>query len=164
MRTLHATARAVAIAADHAIGWLLLITVLLNVAQVFTRYVMNAPLFWTEEMIRYATVWLTFVGAAAASQYGDHMDMNMFTEVKSPRFQAIHQALIHGLVLLFAVLLTWQGARFCILNGMQTAPATGLPMLVVYGATAIGGVMLILVSIHKIILCLSGESTREEPA
>ena len=47
-----------------------LISVVLNVLQVFTRYALNDPLFWTEEMIRYTTVWLTFVGAAAASLYG----------------------------------------------------------------------------------------------
>jgi TRAP-type C4-dicarboxylate transport system permease small subunit len=150
--------------ADHAVGWLLLITVALNVLQVFTRYVLNDPLFWTEEMIRYATVWLTFIGAAAASQYGDHMDMNMFMEVKSARFQVAHQALLHGLVLVFSIILIWQGARYCILNGMQTAPATGMLMLWVYGATAIGGLLLFVVSLHKILVALYPRSADEGTA
>jgi TRAP-type C4-dicarboxylate transport system permease small subunit len=33
-------------------------------------------------MIRYTTVWLTFVGAAAASLYGEHMDMNLYQFIK----------------------------------------------------------------------------------
>ncbi len=140
---------------DHVIGWLLLVSVALNVAQVFTRYVLNDPLFWTEEMVRYTTVWLTFVGAAAASLYGDHMDMNLFGEVKSRRFQTFHQTFLQLIVLVFCVLIIWQGGKFCVLNGMQTAPATGIPMLYVYGSTVVGGVMLALVSIGKIIELLT---------
>ena len=156
-RWIHAVGRAAGIASDHVIGWLLLISVLLNVLQVFTRYAMNDPLFWTEEMIRYATVWLTFAGAAAASLYGDHMDMNLFLEVDNRRFQVWHQAFLQLVVLSFSILIIWQGGKFCWLNGMQTAPATGIPMLAVYGATVVGGILLALVSIHKITLALEGE-------
>lgn len=145
--------------ADHVIGWLLIISVLLNVAQVFTRYALNDPLFWTEEMVRYTTVWLTFVGAAAASLYGDHMDMNLFLEVKSARFQAWHQAFLQLIVLCFCVLIIWQGTKFCVLNGMQTAPATGLPMVYVYAATVVGSILLALVTIYKIAAALAGETS-----
>ncbi len=154
MKLIHRFGRLAGVASDHVIGWLLLISVALNVTQVFTRYVMNDPLFWTEEMVRYTTVWLTFVGAAAASLYGDHMDMNLFLEVKSRRFQAFHQAFLQVVIMAFCVLIIWQGTKFCILNGMQTAPATGLPMLYVYGATVVGGVLLALVTLHKIAAAL----------
>ena len=146
---------------DHVIGWLLLVSVVLNVLQVFTRYALNDPLFWTEEMIRYTTVWLTFVGAAAASLYGDHMDMNLFLGVQSRRFQSLHQAGLHLVVLGFSVLIVWQGALFCYLNGRQTSPATGIPMLLVYGATVIGGILLAVVSVYKIAASLQPEETPE---
>jgi len=161
MKLIHRTGRMVGNLADHLVGWLLLAGVLLNVAQVFTRYALNDPLFWTEEMVRYTTVWLTFVGAAAASLYGDHMDMNLFGEVKSARFQSWHQGFLQLIVLVFCVLIIWQGARFCLLNGMQTAPATGLPMVYVYGATVVGGVMLLLVTLHKLLAAWNPESDRE---
>ena len=164
MKLIHGMGRFAGNLADHVVGWLLLISVLLNVAQVFTRYALNDPLFWTEEMVRYTTVWLTFVGAAAASLYGDHMDMNLFLDVKNRRFQAFHQAFLQLIVLGFCVLIIWQGTKFCILNGMQTAPATGLPMVYVYGATVVGGVLLALVSIHKIAAALVPDSDPGEAA
>lgn len=164
MHLIHRVGRVAGVASDHVIGWLLLLSVVLNVTQVFTRYVMNDPLFWTEEMVRYTTVWLTFVGAAAASLYGDHMDMNLFLEVKNRRFQAFHQAFLQLVILAFCVLIIWQGAKFCILNGKQTAPATGLPMLYVYGATVVGGVLLALVTVHKFLLALSGDTKTGEAA
>jgi TRAP-type C4-dicarboxylate transport system permease small subunit len=163
MRWIHRIGRWVGRVSDHVIGWLLLVSVVLNVLQVFTRYGLNDPLFWTEEMIRYTTVWLTFVGAAAASLYGDHMDMNLLLGVQSRRFQAWHQAFLHVVVLCFGVLITWQGTLFCLLNGRQTAPATGLPMLAVYGAIVVGGVMLAIVSVHKLATALAEKSDLKEP-
>jgi TRAP-type C4-dicarboxylate transport system permease small subunit len=163
MNWMHSAGRFVGRVSDHVIGWLLLASVVLNVLQVFTRYVMNDPLFWTEEMVRYTTVWLTFAGAAAASLYGDHMDMNLFLGVPNRRFQAWHQAALHSIVLGFSVLIIWQGALFCLLNGMQTAPATGLPMLAVYGAVVVGGVLLAIVSLHKILAAFDPQADGAEP-
>lgn len=154
MKAIHRIGRWSGMISDHVIGWLLLASVLLNLTQVFTRYAMNDPVFWTEEMVRYTTVWLTFAGAAAASLYGDHMDMNLFLDVKNARFQSWHQAFLNLIVLGFSVLIIWQGTKFCILNGMQTAPATGLRMVYVYGATVVGGILLALVSVHKILALL----------
>ena len=146
---------------DHVIGWLLLVSVVLNVLQVFTRYALNDPLFWTEEMIRYTTVWLTFVGAAAASRFGDHMDMNLFLGIQNSRFQALHQASLNLIVLVFCGLLIWQGSIYCLLNGKQTSPATGLPMLAVYSAVVVGGVLLAVVSLSKIADAFSPEEPAE---
>jgi TRAP-type C4-dicarboxylate transport system permease small subunit len=143
-------ARLIGRVANLVVGWLLLATVVINVAQVFTRYVMNDPLFWTEEAIRYLTVWFTFVGCAAVSHADEHMDMNLFADVKSPLFQAFHKTLLHAINMAFGVILAWQGYRYTMLSGMQTAPTTGLPMLYVYSAIAIGGVMLVIISLDKI--------------
>ncbi|MEJ2134846.1 MAG: TRAP transporter small permease subunit [Desulfofustis sp.] len=43
-----------------------LVMVISILLQVFFRYVMNAPLYWSEEIARYAFVWLVFIGAAIA--------------------------------------------------------------------------------------------------
>ena len=86
------------------------------------------------------------------------MDMNLFLDLKSVRFQAWHQAFLQLIVLGFSVLIIWQGTKFCILNGMQTAPATGLPMIYVYGAIVVGGVLLALVTVHKIAAALYPET------
>jgi len=163
MQAFHRIARGAAVVADHVVGWLLLVTVVVNVAQVFTRYVMNDPLFWTEETIRYITVWFTFVGAAACSEAEEHMDMNLFQEVRRPLFQRVHRAFLNLLVVVFGVFVVWQGALYTWLNGRQTAPTTGLPMMFVYSATAIGGALLILIALRKIALALWPASDRDPP-
>ena len=96
---------------------------------------------------------MTLIGSAAASWYDEHMDMNMFADMGGPTFQAWHKAVLHALTAVFAVFVTWQGTRYTVLNGMQTAPTSGLPMLYVYGALAVGGALMLVVSLVKILDC-----------
>ena len=43
---------------------LLIAMTILVIYQVFTRYVLNNPADFTEEIVRYTLIWLGFVGAA----------------------------------------------------------------------------------------------------
>ena len=40
------------------------IVLLVMAAQVVTRYVLNAPLTWSEEFSRYSFVWISYIGCA----------------------------------------------------------------------------------------------------
>ena len=51
---------------------LLSIMTLLVLYQVFTRYILNSPAAFTEELVRYFLIWTGFIGA------GNHRDMCTF--------------------------------------------------------------------------------------
>lgn len=153
MKSVREGVRRIVHAFDGLCGMILAIIVVLNLVAVFLRYVVFVPLSWSEEAIRYLSVWMTLVGSAAASWYDEHMDMNMFADMGGPTFQAWHKAVLHALTAVFAVFVTWQGTRYTMLNGMQTAPTSGLPMLYVYGALAVGGALMLVVSLVKILDC-----------
>jgi TRAP-type C4-dicarboxylate transport system permease small subunit len=143
-------ARRLIIVADHIIGWLLVATIIINAAAVFMRYVMLDSISWSEEAIRYLGVWITFLGAASASWADEHMDMNMLGEFGGAGFQAVHKSVLQALALVFGAIVAWQGVRYTMLSGLQTAPTTGMPMFYVYSAIAIGGALIALVAIVKI--------------
>jgi len=150
MKTMREGIRRLIHAVDGLCGALLAAIVVLNLVAVFLRYVVFVPLSWSEEAIRYLSVWMTLIGSAAASWYDEHMDMNMFADMGGPAFRAWHRAILHTLTAVFAVFVTWQGTRYCMLNGTQTAPTSGLPMLYIYGALTIGGALMLVVSLVKI--------------
>ena len=50
---------------------------LLICAQVFYRYVLTAPLPWSEELGRYIFIWMSFLGIAAAYYKGRHMAFDL---------------------------------------------------------------------------------------
>jgi TRAP-type transport system small permease protein len=153
MRGLRAGVRRLARAADAAAGTLLFVIVVLNLAAVFMRYVVFSPFSWSEEAIRYIAIWMTFMGAAAASWLDEHMDMNMFSDVGGPTFQSWHRALLHALTAVFSGFVLWQGAVYCWLNGRQTAPTSGVEMIWIYGALVVGGALLLVISLTKIYDC-----------
>jgi TRAP-type C4-dicarboxylate transport system permease small subunit len=53
-------------------------------AQVFFRYVLNAPLIWSEELARYLLVWITFLGINYGLRHRAHIEMEYFF-TKFPR-------------------------------------------------------------------------------
>lgn len=53
---------------------LIWITVVL-VLQVSARYIFSSGMFWTEEMARYAMVWIVFLGAAVVTKEKAHINV-----------------------------------------------------------------------------------------
>jgi TRAP-type C4-dicarboxylate transport system permease small subunit len=143
--------RPVVRAADHAAGWLLLAICALNLAAVVMRYGFRDSIPWSEEAIRYLAVWMTFLGSASAAWLDEHMDMNLFSGIANARFQSWHRAGLQLLTVAFGVIVCWQGVIYVRLNGLQTAPSTGLPMFWIYSAIAVGGLLLTLVALVKLV-------------
>lgn len=50
------------------------------VAQVFFRYVLAAPLVWTEELSRYLLIWSAFLGASSLIKTKENMNVDFFLE------------------------------------------------------------------------------------
>lgn len=135
--------------ADLAAGLILIAITVLNLVAVFMRYVMVDSISWSEEIMRYGSIWLTFLAAAAASHHAEHLSLDLMRFRGSPFVRRLHEASLHLLAALFAAVLLWQGLRYCLKNGMQTAPSTGLPMLWVYGAIVVGGALMLIAELAK---------------
>ncbi|MFZ4530602.1 MAG: TRAP transporter small permease [Alsobacter sp.] len=150
MDSLRSLTHRIVVVADWIVGILLGLLVVINAWSVWQRYVMFDSISWSEESIRYLSVWMTFLGAATASWYLEHMDMDAIGEFLGTGGKRIQKLVIEVLVLVFAIIVIWQSSLYCWLNGRQTAPTTGLPMVWVYSAMVVGGVLLALVTIVRI--------------
>lgn len=150
-RRLRSGVRAVIGAADLAAGLLLIAITAVNLAAVFMRYVMLDSIPWSEEVMRYASIWLTFLGAAAASFRGEHLSLDLMRGFGGPLVRRVHDGLLHLIAAGFAAVVLWQGVVYCIRNGLQTAPTTGMPMLYAYGALAVGGGLLLLAELARLV-------------
>ena len=59
---------------------LLSVMTLLVLYQVFTRYVLNDPAAFTEELVKYSLIWTGFIGAAYAFYTREHMALIVFRD------------------------------------------------------------------------------------
>ena len=116
--------------------------------QVFTRYVLNDPAAFTEELVRYSLIWTSFIGAAYASSSRDHMALVLFHDSLKPSGQRILMIFIDTLILLFAILIITIGGFKLALSARQEFSALlGIPRSLVYAMAPISGIFIILAQI-----------------
>lgn len=123
---------------------------LVVVAQVFFRYVLNASLVWAEEAARYLLVLTTFLGTSVAMRRGAHMRITAFLGLVAPgSLRAVEMAAQGAACLVYAVLV-WYGAALARENFTQASPAMRIPLGWVYLMIPATGVMLALQALERI--------------
>jgi TRAP-type C4-dicarboxylate transport system permease small subunit len=64
-------------ALEHFATFLFILFFIAVILQVFFRYVLSAPLTWSEEAARYLNVWAVLLGAALAVKRKDHLRVDL---------------------------------------------------------------------------------------
>ena len=112
--------------------------------QVFSRYVLNHSLFWSEELARYLLVWLTFMGASVAYRRKAHPSIDVVFVRTSPSVQKLFTILVHlASIFLFGVMVFF-GLRFSYFVRMQISPALHLPKWIIFSIIPISGFILLI--------------------
>lgn len=137
----------------------LVAVVLMNLAQVFFRYGLVAPLSWTEETMRYTTTWMVMLAAGPALLRNEHMVVNLFDSVRSPLIRRIANQLARLGVAAFCLLLIWKGFPAALDNMRQVSPAVRIPMSIPYLAIPVGAVLIL---INVICMMLLPESAQHQ--
>jgi TRAP-type C4-dicarboxylate transport system permease small subunit len=112
--------------------------------QVIFRYVLNFPLFWTEEFARYCLVWSSLLGSAVAVKRGQHIAVTIFMERFPP---ALRRGLTIVALIAVAVILTiilWGGIQLVAITRAQISPALRVSMSVPYLAVPVGAALMLL--------------------
>jgi TRAP-type C4-dicarboxylate transport system permease small subunit len=106
-------------------------------AQVFTRYVTENPLIWTEEVARYLFVWITLIGAAAAVRLHGHYGLDIL-RYYAPPLRPVLGALTMLVVAAFLGLLLYTGIAETRQAALQISPALQVRMHWAYLALPVG--------------------------
>ena len=128
---------------------LLSVMTLLVLYQVFTRYVLNSPAAFTEELVRYFLIWTGFIGAAYAFITREHMCL--VRDSLSPAGRRLLMTVIDVLILLFAIFVITLGGFKLALSAQKVFSALlGIPRSLVYAMAPISGLFIILAQIINI--------------
>jgi TRAP-type C4-dicarboxylate transport system permease small subunit len=111
-------------------------------AQVFSRYVLNHSIFWSDEAARFLLVWLTFLGAGVAYRQNGHASIDLLYRRFSPFGRKIAAIATDLLTLSFAAVMIFYGFRFAYFVRLQISPALFLPKWIPHSVIPIGGVIL----------------------
>jgi TRAP-type C4-dicarboxylate transport system permease small subunit len=106
--------------------------------QFFTRYVLNDSLAWTEEIARYALMWLTFIGAAIVARKNVHISVEVLLHYLPAIPARLLLAIVDVIKLLFMGLLAYFSLTIVERMQWQRMVIIDLPMSIVYGGVALG--------------------------
>ena len=125
--------------------------------QVFTRYVLNNPAAFTEELVRYSLIWTSFIGAAYAFSSRDHMALVILHDSLKPSGQRVLMIFIDTLILLFAILIiTIGGFKLAVSARQEFSALLGIPRSLVYAMAPISGIFIILAQIIHLYVGVTG--------
>ena len=128
------------------LGTLMLAGVVISFANVIGRYVFGRPIFWTEEVLVFLTVWGVFAGMAAIAYNGDHLNMDLFSSrIRGPWKVALN--VVTTIVLLaccgFVILQSFTVVSLFIQTG-QVSVAASIPKAIPHSAILVGFVLMAL--------------------
>ncbi len=113
--------------------------------QVFTRFILRSPSFFTDELARYLLIWVGLLGAAYVAGQRLHLAIDLLPNRLHGRAGQALAAIIEGIIALFAItVMVIGGVRLVSLTLLlgQTSAALQVPLGIVYTALPISGALI----------------------
>lgn len=135
--------------------------------QVATRYLLNNPSSYTEELATYLLIWISLLGAAYALRRRAHLGIDILVRRLNARKRRFVHIVAYGTIMVFSlVALVFGGGRlvYVTLDLNQLSAAFQLPIGYVYLVLPLSGLLLIYYSIVAIrALVQEGKSETTQP-
>jgi TRAP-type C4-dicarboxylate transport system permease small subunit len=131
--------------------------------QVITRYVFNNALSWTEEMARYAFVWLIMSGASVATKNGTHATLDLIVQMLKGKLLKIHQEMVNLAILGIGFVLIFQSTKLLEVTSAQLSVAMRIPMVYAYLAIPVGAVGIVIHAFSNLFSLLLPQKENNSP-
>lgn len=167
MKTVDKVANVVVKIVELAVIILFTITLSCCVLQVFTRYVLNDSLRWTEELARYTFIYGNVLGAVLMQRAHGHAVVSVIIDRLPEKARKFWDIAINFVMLAISAVLVYSGIQVFQRTTRQITAGLGIPMCYVYMSIIIGGALLVFfISIeimHQIeaLMCAQKESSEE---
>ena len=138
-----------------------LLMVALTCWQVFTRYVLQNPSSWSEELVAYLFAWMALLGASAVVGERGHMNIPIVVDMMKPGMKKALHIFAELVGLGFAaVILVYGGVQITSLAMGQMTSSLGVAIGVFYVVLPISGVLNCIYSVLNIVDLIKGTSVQ----
>ncbi|GEM_PF-1074830 len=144
--------------------WMLILLlsamVVLGLLQIISRFVIKAPITWSEALLMYMFVWFSFIGASLAVKELAHFEVELFmVRLPQPVQKAVAVA-VYVLIFSFAVFMVWKGAFLVKLNQRQLMAMMPFTMSVPYMVLPLSGACMALHSLKHVVGLVGRHSSK----
>lgn len=137
-------------------GSFILMTVL-TCWQVFTRYILQNPSSWSEELVSYLFAWMALLGASLVCGERGHMNIPLLVEKVNPSMRKLLCVFSEIIAAVFAaVILVYGGIQITSLAMAQMTSSLGVAIGVFYIVLPLSGVLNVIYSVINIVEIMNG--------
>ncbi len=126
------------------------VMVIVTLSQVIFRYVIAAPLPWSEELARYCFVWIVFLGGAIGLSRGIHLGVDLFVNLLPKAVRRGLDTLTYAIIAAFAATIIYASYPVINMNMFQRSPALGVQMSWIYVAIPISMALIFLICAERV--------------
>lgn len=139
--------------------------VILTCWQVLTRYVLQNPSTWSEELVGYLFAWMSLLGASLVTCERGHMNIPIIVERFSEPVQKALNCLGEVIAFLFsAIILVFGGVQITTLAMGQMTSSLGVPIGIFYVVLPLCGVLNMIYTVLNIMDIIQGRTEEKEAA
>jgi TRAP-type C4-dicarboxylate transport system permease small subunit len=128
------------------------------IIQVLGRTVLESSPVWTEELTRFALLYLAAFGAGLSYRTGDLVNVDIVCEALPGRWPRILRLVSAIATAALCAVLLYAAWRFTAIGAMQTSPALGWRMDFLHGSVLVLLLSLLLFSALRVVRMLTGAS------
>jgi len=121
--------------------------------QVLTRFLLESPSSFTEELARFLLIWIGLLGSAHAYRHKMHLGVDIITKSLDAKKAKIMASFVQIITIAFAVsVLIYGGSNLMLLAFKlnQTSPSMQINMGIVYIALPLSGLLFSLFAIEQL--------------
>ncbi|MFC1725775.1 TRAP transporter small permease [candidate division KSB1 bacterium] len=142
---------------EFVIRWILIVlmaVIVLDVVwQVLTRFVLNDPSSFTEELAIFLLIWISLLGSAYALRKKAHLGIDILSNYVSEKQKKVLDIIINSIVILICLLVFVVGGirlMYITLKLNQISPALQIKMGYIYSVLPLTGLLMIYYSVAAI--------------
>src|ERR1700761_3743450 len=120
-------------------------------AGVVSRYVLHAPLIWSDELASMLFLWLAMLGAVVAFRRSEHMRMTALVAIAGPRMRAYLDVVAVCAALAFLLLIVHPAYEYASDEGVITTPALQISNAWRAAALPVGTCLMVLFALLRLV-------------
>jgi tripartite ATP-independent transporter DctM subunit len=131
---------------------LVVVEVGLLFAGIVARYLLHAPLTWSDELASVLFLWLAMLGSVVALRRGEHMRMTTFVNGAAPERRAFLEAFAMGVTIMFLVMIVHPSYEFLVDEQAMNMPGLDISAAWRAAAMPVGAVLMVITASLRLML------------
>lgn len=130
---------------EWALVFLMSVLVIDVLWQVTSRYIMNSPSNFTDELAGYLLIWVGLLGAAYVAGKREHLAIDLLIQKSSPKRKFKLEMIISVLIILFVIVVLVIGGSWLVYSRFYLSvksSALGMPLGFVYLVLPLSGILI----------------------